>query len=63
MVKPFWCQEALNKHKEYCTEYEAVKIELLKKGTMLEFKNYHRFEKVPFLVYADFESFIKSLDM
>ena len=34
---PFWCQEALDKHKEYCNEYEAVKIELLKKGTMLEF--------------------------
>ena len=35
----FWCQEALDKHKEYCNEYEAVKIELLKKGTMLEFKD------------------------
>ena len=58
----FWCQKALNKHKEYCNEYEAVKIELPKKGTMLEFKNYHRLEKVPFLVYADFESFIKPLD-
>ena len=55
---PFWCQEALNKHKEYCNEYEAVKIELPKKGTMLVFKNYHRLEKVPFLIYADFESFI-----
>ena len=43
----FWCQEALDKHKEYCNEYDAVKIELPKKGTMLEFKNYHRSEKVP----------------
>ena len=57
----FSCQEALNKHKEYCNEYEAVKIELPKKGTMLEFKNYHRMEKVPFIVYADFECFIKSI--
>ena len=61
-LNPFWCQEALDKHKEYCNEYEGVKIELPKKGTMLEFKNYHRLEKVPFLVYADFESFIKPLD-
>ena len=61
-LNPFWCQEALDKHKEYCNEYEAVKIELPKKGTMLEFKNYQRLEKVPFLVYADFESFIKPLD-
>ena len=58
---PFWCQEALDKHKEYCNEYEAVKIELPKKGTMLEFKNYHRSEKVPFLVYADFECCIKPM--
>ena len=52
---PFWCQEALNRHKEYCGEYEAVKIELPKKGTMLKFKNYHRSEKIPFIVFADFE--------
>ena len=61
-LNSFWCQKALNKHKEYCNEYVAVKIELPKKGTMLEFKNYDRREKVPFLVYADFESFIKPLD-
>ena len=51
----------MNKHEEYCNEYEAVKIELPKKGTMLEFKNYHRMEEVPFFVYADFECFIKPM--
>ena len=60
-LNPFWCEEALSKHKEYCNEYEAVKIELPKKGTMLKFKNYHRSEKVPFIVYADFECFIKPI--
>ena len=58
-LNPFWCQEALSRHQEHCNEYEAVKIELPKKGTMLEFKNYHKMEKVPFIVYADFERFIK----
>ena len=28
---------------------------------MLEFKNYHRLEKVPFIVYADFECYIKPI--
>ena len=28
---------------------------------MLEFKNYHRMENVPFIVYADFECFIKPI--
>ena len=51
----------MNKHEEYCNEYEAVKIELSKKGRMLEFENYHRMEKVPFIVYADFECIIKPI--
>ena len=60
-LNPFWCEEALNKHEKYCKEHEAVKIKLLEKGTMLKFKNYHRREKVPFIVYADFECFIKPI--
>ena len=60
-LNPFWCEETLSRHQEYCGEYEAVKIEMPKKGTMLEFKNYHRSEKVPFIVYADFECFIKPI--
>ena len=43
MFKPFLvCEKALSKHKEYCNEYRTVKIELPKKGTMLEFKSYLR---------------------
>ena len=56
-LNPFWCEETLSKHKEYCGEYETVKIELPEKGTMLKFKNYHISEKVPFIVYADFECY------
>ena len=60
-LNPFWCEKSLNEHQEYCNEYEAVTIEMPKKGTILKFKNYHRREKVPFIVYADFECFIKPL--
>ena len=60
-LNPFNNQEALDKHKEFCSEYESVKIQLLEKGTMLKFKNYHRSEKVPFIIYADLESFIKTI--
>ena len=31
------------------------------KGDILKFKNYHRGERVPFMIYADTESLIKSL--
>ena len=60
-LNPFWSQEALSRHKKYCGEYEAVKIELPKKGTMVKFKNYHRSEKVSFIVFADFECFTKPI--
>ena len=60
-LKSFWSQESLNRHQEYCNEYEAVKIELLEKGMILNYKNYHRSEKVPFILYADSESYIKPL--
>ena len=57
----FWCEKSLSRHQEYRNEYKAVKIELPKKGTMLKYKNYHRLEKVPFIIYADVESYIKPL--
>ena len=60
-LNPFWCEKSLNEHQEYCNEYEAVKIEMPKKGTILKFKNCHRREKVPFIVYSDFECFIKQM--
>ena len=60
-LNPFWCEEAFSKHKEYCDEYEAVKIQLPEKGTILKFKNYHRSEKIPFIEYADFECYIKPI--
>ena len=60
-LNPFWCQESLNRHPEYCSKHEAVKITMPKKGTILDFKNYHRSEKVPFIVYADFENRMNSV--
>ena len=60
-LNPFWCEQSLNKHREYCGKHEAVKINMPEKGTMLKFKNYYRREKVPFVIYADFESCIKSI--
>ena len=60
-LNPFNSQKALDKHEEYCGNHEAVKINMPGKGTMLKFKNYHRGEKVPFVIYADFESCIKSI--
>ena len=53
--------ESLHRHTEYCSQHDAQKIELPEPGTMLSFKNYNRSMRVPFVVYADFESFIKPI--
>ena len=60
-LNPFWCEKSLNKHREYCSKHGAVKINMPEKGTILKFRNYYRREKVPFVIYADFESCIKSI--
>ena len=53
-LNPFWCEKSLNKHLEYCSNHEAVKIEMPKKGTILKFKNYHR--SVGWLVVLGFNA-------
>ena len=37
-LNPFWCEQSLNKHLEYCGNHEAVKIEMPKKGDILSLK-------------------------
>ena len=54
--------DTLNKHKEYCYNYECVRILMPPSGTYLRFKNFLHSEKAPFVIYADFESKIKSMD-
>ena len=53
--------DSLNKHKEYCYKNECVKISMPPPGTFLRFKNFLHSEKAPFVIYADFESFIKPI--
>ena len=60
-LNPFPSEKSLNKHKEYCNEHKDVKIKLSEEGTMLKFKNHDRREKVPFIVFADFECNIKPI--
>ena len=54
--------DSLNKHKEYCYNNECFKIVMPPPGTYLRFKNFLHSEKVPFVIYADFECLIKPMD-
>ena len=61
-LNPFWCEQSLNKHLEYCSNHEAVKTEMPKKGDILKFKNHCNSERVPFIIYADTESLVKPIE-
>ena len=60
-LNPFRTDESLNRHKEYCNTNECIKINMPKKGDILNFKNYCNSEKVPFIIYADTEALIKAI--
>ena len=54
--------EKLDKHKEYCSEEESIKINMPPPDTYIKFKNYLYSERAPFAIYADFESILKPLE-
>ena len=54
--------EKLEKHKEYCSEEESIKINMPAPETYIKFKNFLYSERAPFAIYADFESIVKPLD-
>ena len=48
--------ERLAGHQESCLSFEAVKIEMPPKGSVMEFKNFNKKMEFPYVAYADFES-------
>ena len=53
--------EKLEKHKEYCSEEESVKINMPAPNSFINFKNFLYSERAPFAIYADFESYNKPI--
>ena len=58
----FTSEEKLNDHITLCQNNDACKIELPKEGETIEFKNYNRSMRVPFVIYADFEAITEKID-
>ena len=70
-LNSFISVKSLDKHTEYCQNNEAVKIEMPMfkddEGKFLGpkyiyFKNFYKKQRVPFVVYADFECFTEKID-
>lgn len=57
----FFNEQDLKEHEEQCSKFNACKICLSKKGKGkgIDFKNYKHKGKLPFIIYADCECFIK----
>ena len=49
-------------HFKYCKDKEAVSIEMPKEGSFVEFHDGQNQFKVPFTMYADFESILKPIE-
>ena len=70
-LNSFHSEKSLDKHTKYCQNNEEVKIEMPMfkddKGKFLGpkyifFKNHYKKQRVPFVVYADFECFTEKID-
>ena len=59
----FSSKELLEKHFPDCFALNGTqKIELPTPGSKVFFKNYHRIQPVPFVIYADFEALTETID-
>ena len=60
-LQGFSLEESRDKHYEYCKDSEAVRIEMPKEGSFIEFHDGQNQFKVPFIMYADFEAILKPM--
>ena len=64
-LNDFTSKEAISNHDEYCSQHDTQKIVIPEAGmgkNLLYFKNTNRKKRVPFKIYADFESVIKHIN-
>ena len=56
-------EDLLSKHSPDCFALNGTqKIDMPAKGSKIYFKNYHRIQPVPFVIYADFEALTKKIN-
>ena len=58
----FTKEELLEKHIKYCSNNQTVSVKMPKPKSYLHFKNYYKKIPIPFVVYADFECFTKTIN-
>ena len=59
-LQGFHSQESRDRHFEFCSDNDAVKVEMPESGSVLKFHDGQNQFKVPFIMYADFESILQA---
>ena len=54
-------KDLLNEHEKYCENYNSADVKMPEKDSYLNFQNYKKMFPVPFVIYADFESFTQKI--
>ena len=57
----FSIKKSFEQHTEFCLSNEVVKICMPKEGTTIKFDKFGKTLEVPFVIYADFESFTEKV--
>lgn len=61
-LNSFQTELKLSNHKNYCQSNKVARITLPYKNKFIKFRNYNHKMKVPFVIYADFESIITQIN-
>lgn len=63
-LQGFSSQRVLNKHTIYCSQHDAQHVEFPTRGNgdIVDFDDYSKQLRVPFVVYCDFEAFVQKKD-
>ena len=60
-LQSFTLESSRDKHQVYCENNEAVRVEMPRKGSTVEFCDGQNQFKVPFIMYVDFESILEPI--
>ena len=63
-LQGFMQESSRDQHQVYCEDNESVRVEMPKhkQGSTVEFKDGQNQFRVPFIMYADFESILEPMD-
>ena len=60
-INPFTTENALKEHEKHFTNEDCVHLKMPAPGSTISFKHFEKGQRVPFMVYADFESLLKPI--